>query len=200
MRLVYILASASLVLGLAPLACSSVDDSINMGSDSGGASAGSKAQGGSGIGGDKVAGGSSSGGSSSSGSASGGSASNGGKASGGGMNGGSSSGGSEAVGGEASGGTSSVGGEASGGSAGAPSSTCDQNTDCVACGYPTAPATAQQCYCVTFCDPNPMSKTECSANQAKFEKVCANVHLPCPAIKCVPPPEPVCTNHVCAEK
>jgi hypothetical protein len=45
-----------------------------------------------------------------------------------------------------------------------------------------------------------MSKSDCSANQAQFEKVCADVHLPCPAIKCLPPPPVGCTNHMCVNK
>jgi hypothetical protein len=189
MKIRDLFASASVVLGLASLACSSGHDDIVMGSDSGGSSAGTKGQGGFG---DKANGGSSSGGSSS-----GGSASSGGKASGG-----EASGGLSTVGGEASGGSLTIGGKPSGGSAGAPSTTCDQNTDCVMCAYPTAPVNAQECYCINYCGPTPMSKAECSANQAQFDKICANVHLPCPAnlIQCLPPPEPVCTSHMCVAK
>ena len=182
MKFRYLLAAVSVAFGLRSLACSSGDDFINMGSDGGGSSAGTKAHGGSdtGIGGDKPIGGGSSGGSS-----------NGGKGGGGTASGGSASGG---------GSTSSMGGDGSSGDAGAPSVTCEQDADCVGCGYPTAPANDQECYCVTYCAPTSMSKTQCSANQAQFEKVCADVHFPCPAIKCLPTPDPMCSSHMCVAK
>ncbi len=188
MKLHYLAASASVLFGLASFACSAPDDDIVMGSDSGG-SAGSHASGGSG---------SASGGKSSGGSSSGGTSSNGGEPSAGAATGGSASGGA-ATGGAASGGAA-TGGAASGGAAGGPSTSCEQDTDCTPCSYPTAPATAQQCYCITGCEPAALSKTQCSANQKEFEKVCANVHLPCPAIKCLPPADPVCKSHMCAAK
>ncbi len=176
MKFRYLFAAASVAFGLPSLGCSSGDDSINMGSDGGGSSAGTKANGGSdtGIGGDKPIGGGGSSGSS-----------NGGKGGGGSASGG---------------GSISSGGDASSGDAGAPSATCEQDADCVGCGYPTAPASDQECYCVTYCAPTPMSKTQCSANQAQFEKVCANVHFPCPAIKCLPTPDPICSSHMCVAK
>ena len=64
---------------------------------------------------------------------------------------------------------------------------------------PTAPANAQACYCINNCGPTPMSKAECSANQAQFDKICAKVALPCPAnlIQCLPPPQPLYTSHMC---
>jgi hypothetical protein len=198
MKLLYLMASASVVLGLAPLACSSSNDDIMMGSDGGSSSAGTKAQGGvsTGTAGDKPYGGSSSSGGSAS---SGGFTSSAGNGSGGSSStSGDGSGGSLTVGGDGSGG--STGGTSSGGSAGAPSSTCDQDTDCEACYYPKAPASTQECYCVDNCSPPPMSKSDCAANQAEFEKVCANVVLPCPAIKCVPPPPVGCSNHMCVTK
>ena len=173
MKLHYLAASASVLFGLASFACSAPDDDIVMGSDSGG-SAGSHASGGSG--------------SASGGSSSGGTSSNGGEPSAGAATGGSASGGA------------ATGGAASGGAAGGPSTSCEQDTDCTPCSYPTAPATAQQCYCITGCEPAALSKTQCSANQKEFEKVCANVHLPCPAIKCLPPADPVCKSHMCAAK
>ena len=190
MKLGYLFVSASVVLGLASLACSSGDDDINMGSDGGSGTAGTKAQAGSdtGTAGDKPTGGSSNGGSASGGKTSGGDASGGVSTGGGGASGGVST-----VGGDASGGSLSLGGEPGGG-------TCDQDTDCVACEYPTAPTSAQECYCIGYCSPPPMSKATCSANQAEFEKTCANVVLPCPAIKCLPPPQPVCSNHMCVAK
>ena len=184
MKLPYLIASASVVLGLASLACSSANDDIIMGGDAGSSSAGTKGQGGSGTGtgGSKANGGTSGGGSSS----------NGGQAGGGSSSGGSSTGGGATGGGGA-------GGVSSGGSAGGPSISCDDDSDCVACAYATAPVSAQDCYCPN-CGNTPMSKTGCSANEAQFQKVCADVHLLCPAIKCLPPPAPACKNHMCAAK
>ena len=192
MKLRLVSASVCALFAHVALACSSGGGDIMMGSDNGGGSAGSKASGGesTGTAGDKPIGGNGSGGSSSggeptSGSANGGS---GGESSAGSSNGGSANGG-------ASTGGSSAGGAPSGG-AGGGASTCQQDSDCVACAYDKAPANAQQCYCLT-CTNAALSKTQCSANQAQFEKVCGNVVMQCPAIKCLPPFPVACQNHQC---
>jgi hypothetical protein len=128
-----------------------------------------------------------SGGRASAGSASGGSASAG-TASGGSASGGTASGGS------ASGGVSS-GGASSGGASGDPLA-CKEDTDCVACRYPTAPQTKADCYCAS-CAGAPLSKTACAANQAAWEKSCAATPIPCPAIACIQPPVPQCRSNMC---
>ena len=118
-----------------------------------------------------------------------------GKSPGGGRSGaGSSSGGSDEGGGATAGGTNAGGSTA--GSAGKPSTTCDRDADCVTCAYDKAPATKTECYCVT-CASTAMSKAQCAANQAHFEKICADVVLPCPAIRCLPPADPVCESNMC---
>jgi len=100
-------------------------------------------------------------------------------------------------GGTSSAGQSGSGGKASGGAGGTNSDgMCKQDSDCVACAYDKAPATAQDCYC-TNCKWKPMAKTECSANQSAYDKVCANVRLLCPAIACVIPPVPRCDGGMC---
>ena len=119
-------------------------------------------------------------------------------------NAGSSSGGSSSAGsgGNATGGSSGRGGSATDGgmsSGGAPTTRCETSSDCVDCAYPTAPQTAEQCYCA-ICAATPMTQSMCAANQATFAKVCADVHRPCPAIACVLPPEPVCRSHTCEAK
>jgi hypothetical protein len=88
----------------------------------------------------------------------------------------------------------STGGVTTGGSSG--DGACDADTDWTDCADPTAPKTEADCYCAN-CAFTPMSKTDCSANQADFAKVCANVHRVCPAIACVLPPKPVCKSHKC---
>jgi hypothetical protein len=149
------------------------------GSDAGG---GSSATAGTSSGGDSTAGSSSAG------------ETGGGASSGGSANAGTSG---TATAGSASGGGSS-GGNSSGG-AGGTAMSCDQDSDCMACAYPTAPQTTGDCYCAT-CASKPMSKASCMENQAQYAKVCGNVHLPCPAIACVLPPEPVCRSHMCVAK
>jgi hypothetical protein len=46
----------------------------------------------------------------------------------------------------------------------------------------------------------PMTKTQCDANKEAWMTVCANVALPCPAIKCIAPPDVACVNHQCVAK
>jgi hypothetical protein len=196
MNLHSLAASSFVLVGLAALACSSGNDDIMMGSDSASSSAGDKPIGGSGVatGGSK-AGGSSSGGTTTGGSSSGGTTTGAGETSGGDSSGGSVTLGGTAGGGASNGGTS-AGGTSNGGSTGNPASPCEQDSDCVSCSYGHAPTSAQECYCVT-CQSTPMTQEQCAANSTQFSEVCANVALPCPAIKCLPPPEPACVNHSC---
>jgi hypothetical protein len=143
-----------------------------------------------------------SGGESAAGKASGGSA-NGGSTSGGTASSGSSSGGNSSGGtnrgGNSSGGVStggvSVGGTSAGGSGGSPAA-CNEDTDCAACRYATAPKTAIDCYCPS-CGQTPLPKSTCTANQTAWEKQCSATPLPCPAIACVEPPVPQCKSHMC---
>jgi len=96
-----------------------------------------------------------------------------------------------------------MGGGTGGSSAGAAGSsggggraaTCRQDSDCVACAYPTAPHSPVDCYCAT-CNDVPLAKDTCDANRAEFEKVC-KVPMVCPAIACVKPPDPVCDKNMC---
>lgn len=73
-----------------------------------------------------------------------------------------------------------------------------KDSDCVACAYPTAPKTALDCYC-TNCNEEPRSVTACMANRAAYEKVCADVLLPCTAVICPPPPPPQCQKLMCVD-
>lgn len=157
------------------------------GSGAAGAGSGSS-NGGTAGGGSNAAGGSSSG-TSSGGSSSAGADPGGGASSGGTSNGGMSSGG-------ASDGGMSSGGMSSGGIGSATS--CDSDQDCVACAYDKAPASAMECYCVGCADA-PMNKKACSANQASYEAACADAHLVCPAIKCVPLMPVKCDKHRCVD-
>ncbi len=200
MKLHSLTASVGILLGLASVAaCSGASDDIIMGSDGGGSSsAGTKTSGGAETttGGHESPGGHSSAGSSSGGEVSGGQAGSG-EAGGGSSNGGSSNGGS-ATGGGSSGGMS-AGGVSNGGSGGAPATACEQDEDCTNCDHPTAPATAQQCYCV-LCPSTPMSKSQCAANVTQYGKICAALPMACPAVKCAPLPPPVCKNNQCVAK
>jgi hypothetical protein len=200
MKLLHFSASICAALALVSVACSSTTDDIMMGSDQGGSSAGDKPYAGSSnnSAGDRPIGGS--------GSTGGGNESNGGEPNGGAnqagnpATGGRSSGGASVGGGAAGGrgGSTSGGGSTSTGNGGASSSgACQVDTDCVSCAYTKAPADTKACYCVG-CDDMPMTKTQCDANQEAWLNVCANVALPCPAIKCIAPPDVACVNHQCA--
>jgi hypothetical protein len=164
---------------------------------------GSSFEGAEGGGGSHATAGTSSGGDSTAGSSSagktGGGESDGGSSSGGVSNGGSATAGAggTTTAGSATGGSSTGG--SNGGAGGSAAMSCEQDTDCMACAYPTAPQTTGDCYCAS-CASKPMSKASCMANQAQHAKVCGNVHLPCPAIACVLPPEPVCRSHMCVAK
>ena len=110
---------------------------------------------------------------------------------------GTSSAGSSSAGSGSSGapsGGASNGGASSGGTAAA--TYCMASTDCVDCAYPTAPQTSADCYCAV-CAITPLSKTACTSNQAAWQAVCSGTPRACPAIACVPPAAPVCTNNVC---
>lgn len=191
MKLRHVTASVSIFGALVTLACSP-DDSIIMGGDSGG-SGGTKSSAGApnGSAGDRPLGGGNSGGTASGGAEPNGDAGAGetsaGSAAGGGSQAGSENGGSSS-GGSSSGGSSSEGG--------APASACSQDDDCVSCEYPSAPANAQQCYC-RACANTAMTVQQCEANQAQYQAVCANVILPCPAVKCLPPPPAACQGKQC---
>jgi hypothetical protein len=117
-----------------------------------------------------------------------------GKSPGGGRSGAGASNGGSDEGGSTAGGSAAGGSTA--GTAGKASTTCDRDSDCIACAYDKAPATKTECYCVT-CASTALSKAQCSANQAQFEKICADVVLPCPAIRCLPPADPVCESNLC---
>jgi hypothetical protein len=134
------------------------------------------------------AGASSDAGSSSSAGASRGGTSNGGAETGGASSAGATSGGVSSAG-------SATGGAPSGGSGGNPLA-CDNDTDCAACRYATAPKTAMDCYCPS-CGQTPLSKSACTANQAAWQKQCSQAPMVCPAIACVEPPIPQCKSHMC---
>lgn len=208
MKLLNFSASICAALTLVSVACSSTTSDIMMGSDQGGSSAGDKPYAGSGnnSAGDRPIGGSSS--------ASGGNESNGGEPTGGGTTsagnpatGGHTTGGASVGGGASSGGasgghggsTSAGGGTTSAGGGSSSTGVCQADTDCVSCEYNKSPADAKACYCVG-CDNLPMTKTQCDANQQAWLNACANVALPCPAIKCITPPDVACVNHQCVAK
>jgi hypothetical protein len=127
-----------------------------------------------------------SGGEAAAGSSAGG-ASNGGASAGGVSNGGASNGGAS-NGGANNGGTSN-GGTSSG-------NQCTTVSDCTACAYPTAPQKPADCYCAS-CATTVLSKTTCSANQAAWTAQCSAMPRPCPAIACIAPPIPSCTDQMC---
>lgn len=173
-----------------------------MGSDGGSSSGGDKPFAGSSSNsaGDRPIAGSESGGSANGGQAAGGSAS-GGSANAGAASAGTASGGQAGAGTSAGGTTSGGSGGSTVGNGGSSTSAgnCQQDSDCIMCPYDKSPAEAKACYCLT-CSDTPMSKAQCDQNHAAWDKVCENVALPCPAIKCLPPPEVSCVNHECVAK
>ena len=78
--------------------------------------------------------------------------------------------------------------------------TCESPEDCTRCTWPTAPASAADCYC-TICPTALMTNTECQANQAAWELHCADWEPDpaCPIPRCINEPPPVCDAGECVE-
>ena len=69
--------------------------------------------------------------------------------------------------------------------------TCAADGDCTMCAYPTAPATADDCYCPE-CPSTAMTDAACTFNAAAWQTVCADVPVMCPDVACQEPPPAVC--------
>ncbi|MDX2051517.1 MAG: hypothetical protein SFV15_03940 [Polyangiaceae bacterium] len=107
------------------------------------------------------------------------------------------SGGVSAIGGAGNGGRPGVGGSQPGGGA-PPVNSCNNEADCTACLYPTAPKTHDECYCPT-CASTPLSRALCDYNENAFKAQQCDTSM-CPLAPCAVP-EPVgCDNQKCVFK
>lgn len=70
---------------------------------------------------------------------------------------------------------------------------CGSPEDCVNCAFPSKVGSVGECYCV-FCGSTPMTKAECSANQASWTAFCDPWPNPqqCPQASCLPGAAPLC--------
>ncbi len=69
--------------------------------------------------------------------------------------------------------------------------TCEADGDCAMCAFPTAPASADDCYC-PLCPDDPMTAAQCEFNTSAWKTVCADVPIMCPDVACQEPPPAVC--------
>jgi hypothetical protein len=73
---------------------------------------------------------------------------------------------------------------------------CAADADCTMTQFNRPVSSAADCYCA-FCPNAALTVTQAEANVTAYQRYCRDYRTRCPVPRCIVPPTPRCTNHVC---